>query len=204
MAIDYSDTQFIKDRDRRYEIRNKKKENFDKLINLGCMKSQVKDNVAYKLATKSKQANNVRLLDEGLITYGDGYPWFYIKMGSISTWYNSLSDDFRGIINLGHLPFEEFPYLLGKWGKKDLTLIEHPDGRHSLDVDLTNTIDWDSIHVQELERQGLSIGVSSEFGFLTDWDASETLRLEVVEGINITAFGIVGEAGNSGSGGIEL
>lgn len=193
------DTNLIKKIEERYTKRKKAKRKYDNAVSLSSKKEG--EEKTFKLAASTK-GQSVRLLDEGVVLYGDGEPWFYIMKGSLKSYYDSLSDDYVGSINLGHMDFASFPYLIGKWTKKDLTLVDIGDGRMGLDVKLN--LDEESLFVKELRRKDYSVGVSAEFSYTVDWESSDLLRLEVLDSININDFAIVGEAGNVNSGGIFL
>ena len=192
-------TNLIKDREERTKKRKKAKEKFDSIINLSITKN--KEESVLKLSARSKN-QTVRLLDEGLFTYADGSPYFYITKGALKAFYDELSDDYVGSINLGHMSFESFPFIIGEWAKKDLTLVDIGDGRQALDVKLN--LDENSIFVKELRKQDYTVGVSAEFFYEIDWDSTERLRLEVINKVNIKDFAIVGDVGNVNSAGIKL
>lgn len=184
----------------RTKERERAKQEYDSILTLSAEKNS-KDKVL-KLSSVSSGSETVRLLDEGMVVTADSYPLFYIKKGAIENYYESLSEDYIGSINVGHLDFATFPFLVGQWTKKDLTVVDIGDGRKGLDVDLH--LDEDSMFVKELKRVDYPIGVSSEFFYEIDWDSSEEFGIEIVESINIKDFAIVGEAGNVGSSNINL
>lgn len=168
----------------------------------------------------------IRLLDEGYFDQG-----FVIKKGTIEKFLNgqneklrsvemdedgnwrhgdimNLTDDFVGTVNLGHMDFATFPFIIGEWRKEDLSLTDIGNDRVGLDVKLH--LDKDSIFVKELKRQPYDIGISSEFYYsINDDDTRELTELlgyytPVIDEIYIFAYGLVGECGNVNSSGLEL
>lgn len=177
----------LKDRDKRTAKRKMDKKAWDK---------------QFDLAADSK--NSIRLLDEGMVTYSDGSPLFYIKKGTLSKLVSEMKDEYVGSINLGHMDFARFPFILGTWKKKDLTLVDIGDGRQALDV--VPHFDYDSAFVKELKRLPYDVAVSAEFRCHIDWELTNRYGVEVVdeiypEGFN---FAVVGEPGNVNSAGLKL
>lgn len=144
----------------------------------------------------------VRLLDEGAVVTAGGYIDFYIVKGSLQRYLDALPDDYEGSINLGHMDFATFPFVLGRWSKKDLHLVDIGDGRKALDVDLR--LDNDSFIVKELRRMPYDLGVSAEFHYQWDEALTEEYGFLIIDELFITDFAIVGEAGNVNSSGIKL
>ncbi len=175
----------IKDREARTVARKIRKSEWDSMIQLSANNS-----------------TGVRLLDEGMVVMANGAPDFYIKKGVIQDYYDNLDDGYVGSINLGHLPFANFPFLLGTWTKKDLTVVDIGNGRKGLNVDLH--LDEDSFIVKELRRMPYDVALSVEMYVTHDYAMSEEYGVDVVEAINITDFGIVGEPGNVNSAGLRL
>lgn len=177
----------LKDRDKRTAKRKMDKKAWDK---------------QFDLSADSK--NSIRLLDEGMVTYADGSPLFYIKKGTLSKLVSGMKDEYVGSINLGHMDFARFPFILGTWKKKDLTLVDIGDGRQALDV--VPHFDYDSAFVKELKRLPYDVAVSAEFRCHIDWELTNRYGVEVVdeiypEGFN---FAVVGEPGNVNSAGLKL
>lgn len=169
--------------------------------------------------------NSIRLLDEGYIDNG-----FVIKKGTLEKFLNgqnqlvrgwefngeeweqtpvlNLTDDFTGTVNLGHMDFATFPYIIGEWNKTDLSLVDIENDRKGLDVSLR--LDEGSIFVQELKRQPYDIGVSAEFWYHENEEDTDALSemlgeyMPVIDEIFIFAYGLVGECGNVNSSGLEL
>lgn len=177
---------------------NAKKE-FDSMVDLAVNVN--KENNTCKLSVSS-DGHKARLLDEGFIVDSEGYPYMYIKKGVLAAYYESLPDDYVGSVNLGHQSFATFPFLVGSWTKKDLTLVDIGDGRQGLDIKLN--LDEDSIFIKELKKQDYPIGISSEFTCVLDVENSEEMGMEVISSLNIKDFAIVGEAGNVTSSNINL
>ena len=196
----------IEERDERTERRKKYKRKVDRMFNLSY-----KDEETIKLTASVKQLSDskIRLLDEGAIV-GDDYIDFIIKKGTLEKFMEgrneylpNLTEDFVGSVNLGHMDFATFPFIIGEWRKADLSLVDiDEDGRKGIDVALH--LDSDSVFVQELQRQPYDIGISSEFYYHVDWEATEDVGYLVVDEVYIFAYGLVGECGNVNSSGLEL
>lgn len=176
----------IDERDVRTIYRKLKKAEFDEKIQLSA-----KENDTW-----------VRLLDEGMVVDSVGQPLFYIKKHTLRAFYEALSESYVGSINLGHMEFATFPLLLGQWTKEDLRLSDIGDGREALDVRLR--LNESLGIVKDLRKMNYSLGVSAEFGFHMDEEATKQLGFEVIDAVNIRDFAIVGDAGNVNSSGIEL
>lgn len=186
-------------RDKRTEERKRAKEDIDKAITL----SVTEETNIVKLSAK-KYSEKVRLLDEGALVFADGSLDSYIEKGTIEKYLNgeneylpNIDDSYEGTINIGHNNFATFPFLIGKWGKSDLTLTDNGEGRHGLDVNLN--LNEDSIFVQEMKRQDYSLGVSVEMYVHYDEEQTKELNAPIIDEICITDFAIVGECGNVGS-----
>ena len=135
--------------------------------------------------------------------------------GTISKYLNgenvhldNLNDDYVGHIDLGHMDFPTFPFVLGTWEKKDLSVVDTVDGRQALNI--SPSIDEDSIFIKELRKMPYSLGISAEFNVhfneeMTE-EVSKTLGeyVPAYDEIYIKGFGIVGDAGNVNSGNVEL
>lgn len=176
----------LDERDKRTIYRKIAKKNFDKEISLSV----------------SDTGQRVRLLDEGTVVDSAGNPLFYIQKGTLASYYNSLADDYVGSINVGHMDFSTFPFLLGMWTKDDLHLVDIGDGRQALDVDLR--LDYENYLVKTLQAAPYDVGVSAEFTYHDNEEASKRLGIEIIDAIFIRDFAIVGECGNVNSSGINL
>lgn len=183
---------FVIQRDLVTEYRKKRKEEFDKIINLS---------VTGEETPRFSDAQVVKLLDDGMAVDGKGDPWFYVKRGTVERFYRELSDDFVGYINLAHLPLEKFPFILGTWTKKDLSLVDK-DGLTGLNVRLN--LDEESIFVKELRRQPFRLSISAETGVHINRHLTQKIGIDVWDKIDIRGFSIVGNAGNVNSSGIDF
>ena len=195
----------IKQRDERTERRKKYKKKVDSMFNLSY-----KDDEKMSLSMNIKKLSDttIRLLDEGAIV-GDEYIDFIIKKGTLQKYMDgrneylpNLEEGFVGSVNLGHLDFATFPFIIGEWTKADLSLVDIDDERKGLDVNLR--LDSESMFVKELERQPYDIGISSEFYYHVDWESTDAIGYLVIDEVYIFAYGLVGECGNVNSSGLEL
>lgn len=176
----------IDEREKRTIYRKLKKKEFDEILTLS-VDSGIK----------------VRLLDEGTVVDAYGSPLFYIKKGVLKSFYDGLSEEYVGSINIGHTDLATFPErIVGTWKKSDLSLVDIGEGRQGLDVELK--LMEEHPLVKALRQLPFSLGVSAEFGYHIDEAASENYGLEILDGVNIYDFAIVGEAGNVNSSGIQL
>ncbi len=222
----------IEERDERTRKRKKNKRKMDELIGLSyhdedkqVMNLSV-EKVDISEETMELADKKIRLLDEGFFDQG-----FVIKKGTIEKYLNgknekirevvmgedgdweygdilNLTDDFVGHVNLGHMDFASFPFIIGEWTKEDLSLTDIGNDRVGLDVKLN--LDKNSIFVKELKRQPYDIGVSAEFYYSVNYDDTVALSemlgsyTPVIDEIFIFAYGLVGECGNVNSSGLEL
>lgn len=144
----------------------------------------------------------IRLLDEGAIVDSFGDMDAYITKGTLKEYVDSLDSRKKFAIDLGHNPFSTFPFILGEWSKEDLTLVDIGDGRQGLDVTLH--LDYDSIFIKELQRMPYEIGVSAEFHYRLNMEATEEYAVPVINKVEIYQLAIVGECGNVNSDGMKL
>ena len=215
----------IEERDERTKRRKKAKRKMDSVIGLSY---HDKDKHVMSLSVNVSKLSDksIRLLDEGYIDNG-----FVIKKGTMEKYLNgqnqyvrgwemdesgewvatdvlNLTSDFVGTVNLGHMDFAVFPYIIGEWTKEDLTLVDIENDRKALDVAVR--LDEDSVFVKELKRQPYDIGVSAEFWYHINEEDTRSLSemlgyyLPVMDEIYIFAYGLVGECGNVNSSGLEL
>lgn len=184
----------IDKRDVRTARRKIAKKEYDNIIKLSANTDNMK-----KL---SADDGTYRLLDEGAVVYANGDIDFYIQKGTLAKYMEALPDDYEGTINLGHMPFASFPIILGTWTKNDLTLVDIGDGRQGIDVKLR--LDDDVSIVRDLRRMPYTVGLSAEFGYSINEEASREIGLEIIDELFITDFAIVGEAGNVGSSDVRL
>lgn len=177
--------KLIEERDKRTVRRKIAKKEWDEMITLSVNDTQT-----------------VRLLDEGAVVMANGNIDFYIQKGTLEKFLNDLEEDYVGTINVGHMDFASFPFILGTWTKKDLHLVDIGDGRKGLDVDLH--LDYENPLVKSLAMMPYSLGVSAEFYVHVNEEASNRIGVEVIDDVFIHDFAIVGEAGNVNSSGIKL
>lgn len=178
--------------------RKKGKEFFDSAITLSNTELDKERNIHFALSSQYEEKNPVRLLDEGAITYegGDDIRLF-IEKGSIQTFYDNLSDDFVGYINLAHIDISALPLNLGTWTKKDLTVVDVGDGRKALDVNVK--LNRDLHIVQDLLNQEIPLSVSAELTGQVDWEASYKFRATFLKTVNIAGFSVVANPANVNS-----
>lgn len=199
----------LEEREARTKRRKADKKRHDSEIALSFNKDDMTGVAKLKAGSvKQLASKTARLLDEGAIE-GDGWIDCFIKKGTIEKFMNgenqyldNIDDDFEGHVDLGHMDFATFPYIIGSWRKEDLHVVDIDNGRKALDVDLH--LDEDSVFVQELARQPYDIGISAEFYYHLDWESSMDLGFEVIDEILIKGYGLVGECGNVNSDGLEL
>ena len=212
----------IDERNERTRERKKRKRKMDSII--GLSKDDKREFITLSSTVKLADSQ-IRLLDEGFCDNG-----FVIKKGTLEKFLNgknehirgweqtedgwtqtevlNLTDDFVGTVNLGHMDFATFPFIVGEWKKSDLTLVDIENDRKALDVDLR--LDRESVFVKELARQPYDIGVSAEFYYHINDEDTEALSemlgewMPVIDEIFIFAYGLVGECGNVNSSGLEL
>lgn len=214
----------IDSREERTRKRKKQKRKMDSIIGLS-VKDNEKHALRLDMEPRRLSSDTVRLLDEG---YFDG--GFVIKKGTLEKFLNgqnqyvrgweydgeewkqtevlNLTEDFVGTVNIGHMDFSTFPFLVGEWKKEDLSLVDAENDRKGLDVSVR--LDDESIFVQELKRKDYDIGVSSEFWYHINDADTESLSemmgywMPVIDEVFIFAYGLVGECGNVNSSGLEL
>lgn len=218
-------SDLIEKRDERTRKRKIVKRKMDSVIGLSANDSEKHHAMSLSVEPIKLADKTIRLLDEGYIDNG-----FVIKKGTMEKYLNgqnqyvrgwefngeeweqtevlNLTDDFVGTVNIGHQEFATFPFLVGDFTKKDLSLVETENERHGIDVRLN--LDEDSIFVKELQRKPYDIGVSAEFWYHINEADTESLSemlgyyMPVIDEIFIFAYGLVGECGNVNSSGLEL
>lgn len=216
----------IRDRDERTRKRKKFKRKMDEIIGLSYHDKD-KNVLSLSMNIAELSDKTIRLLDEGFIDNDGG---FVIKKGTIEKFLNgnnqfvrgyertdegweqtdvlNLTEDFVGSVNLGHMDFATFPFIIGEWTKEDLSIEDIGNDRKGLNVALR--LDEDSIFIRELKRQPYDIGVSAEFWYHVNEEDTKTLSemlgvyTPVIDEIFIFAYGLVGECGNVNSSGLEL
>lgn len=217
-------TDLIEKRDERTRKRKQVKRKMDSIIGLSY---HDKDKRVMSCSMEAKRLSNdkARLIDEGYIDNG-----FVIKKGAMEKYLNgqnqyvrgwefdgeewkqtevlNLTPDFDGHVNLGHIDFATFPFILGHFTRDDLEIVDTENDRKALDVQLH--LDEESVFIKELRRQPFDIGISAEFWVHENVEDTKALSealgyyLPVFDEIFIFAYGLVGECGNVNSSGLEL
>lgn len=194
----------IKDRQARWTQRKKAKKSYDSILSLS---NAEKEEMDIGVALKAKETNGkytARLLDEGMIVYGDGSPRSYLQKGTIQEFYDELPDDYVGYINLGHVEFAVDPVFLGSWTKDNLTIVDIGDGRQGLEIsfELDNRLS----KVKDLKLMNFEMAVSAEFNASINWDVMDLMEVDypIFDHIYILGFAIVGDPGNINSAGLKL
>ncbi|MDB7990501.1 hypothetical protein PND93_02735 [Faecalicoccus pleomorphus] len=180
--------------------RKDSKRNIDESINLENLKDK---ELILTLNNTYLQDNSVRLLDEGAIMYEGGKRVrLYIMKGAIDKFYESLSDDYVGYVNLAHIDIWSLPLNIGTWTKQDLTVVDIGDGRKGLNVnaDINENLNI----VKDLRAQEIPLSISAELQLQIDWEKTFTLDFLCVSGIDIKGFSVVGNPANTNSTSIEL
>lgn len=218
-------SDLIEKRDERTRKRKIVKRKMDSVIGLSANDTEKHHAMSLSVEPIKLADKTIRLLDEGYIDNG-----FVIKKGTMEKYLQgqnqyvrgwefdgeewtqtevlNLNDDFVGTVNIGHQEFSVFPFLVGEFTKKDLSLVETENERHGIDVRLN--LDEDSIFIKELQRKPYDIGVSAEFWYHINEADTESLSemlgyyMPVIDEIFIFAYGLVGECGNVNSSGLEL
>lgn len=180
----------IDERDKRNRARRRMKEQYDSAMTLSV------ENRWY------------RLLQEGMITYSDGSPYFYIAKGTIRSFYDTLDPTYEGSINIGHTDLATFPErIVGKWTKADLRVVDIEDGRQALETTLP--VNTEHPLIQALSLSPFDVGLSVEMRMnvndaMTRNEAANPFGVPVVDEIEIFDFAIVGNAGDVNSMGVSL
>lgn len=180
------------------DTRKKSKKSIDESVNL----ENVKESCLVTLQSSKQDGESVRLLDEGAITNDNGRVRLYIMKNVIENFYNSLSDDYVGYINLAHIDMWSLPLNLGTWTKKDLSIVDVGDGRKALNV--KPNFNKDLHIVQDLMNQEIPLSISAELNTNIDWAKSFALGFICVNKIDILGFSVVGNPANVNSSNISL
>ena len=137
--------------------RKDSKRNIDESINLENLKDK---ELILTLNNSYLKDNSVRLLDEGAIMYEGGKRVrLYIMKGAIDKFYESLSDDYVGYVNLAHIDIWSLPLNIGTWTKQDLTVVDIGDGRKGLNVNAE--INENLNIVKDLRAQEIPLSISA-------------------------------------------
>ena len=180
----------IDERDKRNRTRRRMKEQYDSVMTL------------------SANDKWYRLLQEGMITFSDGSPYFYIMKGAIQRFYDALDPAYEGSINIGHTDLATFPErIVGKWTKENLRVVDIEDGRQALETDLP--VNHEHPLVEALSMSPFDVGLSVEMRLHVNdaFTANETANpfgVPMVEDVEIFDFAIVGNAGDVNSMGVTL
>lgn len=176
----------IKERDLRTIARLKRKRQIDEIIPLSTTDLWVP------------------LIDEGAIITAEGDVDLIIRRGSVERYLSIIPDDFEGHITMAHLKFaSQLPILLGSWTKDDLRIVDIENGRKGIDVRMK--LNKELHLVQDLMMMPYTLGASARLHILErDSMWTERLGVPVVNDFWIDEFGVVGDAGNVRSSGIDL
>ena len=150
--------------------RKKGKAFYDNAITLSSVDKE-NHYVSVNLSSGYVENKPTRLIDEGAITYEGGDDIrLYIKKGAVQAFYDSLSSDYVGYINLAHIDITSLPLNLGTWTKDDLTVVDIGDGRKGLDVNVK--LNRELHIVQDLLKQEIPLSISAELRGTLDFESS--------------------------------
>lgn len=184
------------------ERRKKGKAFYDNAITLSSVDKE-NHYVSVNLSSGYVENKPTRLIDEGAITYEDGDDIrLYIKKGAVQAFYDSLSSDYVGYINLAHIDIASLPLNLGTWTKDDLTVVDIGDGRKGLDVNVK--LNRELHIVQDLLKQEIPLSISAELRGTLDWESSFKFDAPFYNEIEIAGFSVVANPANVNSTGENL
>lgn len=159
--------------------------------------------VSVNLSSGYVENKPTRLIDEGAITYDGGDDIrLYIKKGAVQAFYDSLSSDYVGYINLAHIDIASLPLNLGTWTKDDLTVVDIGDGRKGLDVNVK--LNRELHIVQDLLKQEIPLSISAELRGTLDFESSFKFNAPFYNEIEIAGFSVVANPANVNSTGENL
>lgn len=159
--------------------------------------------VSVNLSSGYVENKPTRLIDEGAITYEGGNDIrLYIKKGAVQAFYDSLSSDYVGYINLAHIDIASLPLNLGTWTKDDLTVVDIGDGRKGLDVNVK--LNRELHIVQDLLKQEIPLSISAELRGTLDFESSFKFNAPFYNEIEIAGFSVVANPANVNSTGENL
>lgn len=159
--------------------------------------------VSVNLSSGYVENKPTRLIDEGAITYEGGDDIrLYIKKGAVQAFYDSLSSDYVGYINLAHIDIASLPLNLGTWTKDDLTVVDIGDGRKGLDVNVK--LNRELNIVQDLLKQEIPLSISAELRGTLDLESSFKFNAPFYNEIEIAGFSVVANPANVNSTGENL
>lgn len=182
--------------------RKKGKAFYDNAITLSSVDKE-NHYVSVNLSSGYVENKPTRLIDEGAITYEDGDDIrLYIKKGAVQAFYDSLSSDYVGYINLAHIDIASLPLNLGTWTKDDLTVVDIGDGRKGLDVNVK--LNRELHIVQDLLKQEIPLSISAELRGTLDLESSFKFNAPFYNEIEIAGFSVVANPANVNSTGENL
>lgn len=182
--------------------RKKGKAFYDNAITLSSVDKE-NHYVSVNLSTGYVENKPTRLIDEGAITYEGGDDIrLYIKKGAVQAFYDSLSSDYVGYINLAHIDITSLPLNLGTWTKDDLTVVDIGDGRKGLDVNVK--LNRELHIVQDLLKQEIPLSISAELRGTLDFESSFKFNAPFYSKIEIAGFSVVANPANVNSTGENL
>lgn len=184
------------------ERRKKGKAFYDNAITLSSVDKE-NHYVSMNLSSGYVENKPTRLIDEGAITYEGGNDIrLYIKKGAVQAFYDSLSSDYVGYINLAHIDITSLPLNLGTWTKDDLTVVDIGDGRKGLDVNVK--LNRELHIVQDLLKQEIPLSISAELRGTLDLESSFKFNAPFYDEIEIAGFSVVANPANVNSTGENL
>lgn len=182
--------------------RKKGKAFYDNAITLSSVDKE-NHYVSVNLSSGYVENKPTRLIDEGAITYEGGDDIrLYIKKGAVQAFYDSLSSDYVGYINLAHIDIASLPLNLGTWTKDDLTVVDIGDGRKGLDVNVK--LNRELHIVQDLLKQEIPLSISAELRGVIDFESSFKFNAPFYNEIEIAGFSVVANPANVNSTGENL
>lgn len=182
--------------------RKKGKAFYDNAITLSSVDKE-NHYVSVNLSSEYVENKPTRLIDEGAITYEGGDDIrLYIKKGAVQAFYDSLSSDYVGYINLAHIDITSLPLNLGTWTKDDLTVVDIGDGRKGLDVNVK--LNRELHIVQDLLKQEIPLSISAELRGTLDFESSFKFNAPFYNEIEISGFSVVANPANVNSTGENL
>ena len=184
------------------DCRKKGKAFYDNAITLSSVDKE-NHYVSVNLSSGYVENKPTRLIDEGAITYEGGDDIrLYIKKGAVQAFYDSLSSDYVGYINLAHIDITSLPLNLGTWTKDDLTVVDIGDGRKGLDVNVK--LNRELHIVQDLLKQEIPLSISAELRGTLDFESSFKFNAPFYNEIEIAGFSVVANPANVNSTGENL
>lgn len=182
--------------------RKKGKAFYDNAITLSSVDKE-NHYVSVNLSSGYAENKPTRLIDEGAITYEGGDDIrLYIKKGAVQAFYDSLSSDYVGYINLAHIDITSLPLNLGTWTKDDLTVVDIGNGRKGLDVNVK--LNRELHIVQDLLKQEIPLSISAELRGTLDLESSFKFNALFYNEIEIAGFSVVANPANVNSTGENL